>query len=117
MLTREDTVRIAAHFHLSVREFERRYTERIHGERLLRLLGEEKRCPFLGGDAEKGWCNVHDVKPVQCATYPFWPGVADNERGWLREAQICPGIGQGPDHSREWVQIQVRRATPTATGR
>jgi len=117
VITREDAARIAAHFKLSLRRFEHRYTERVHGETRLRLLGPEQRCPFLGGDDEKGWCNIHAVKPVQCATYPFWPGVADNNRGWQREMKTCPGVGQGPDHSREWVQIQIRAAAPTATGR
>jgi uncharacterized protein len=117
VLTREDAARIAASFKLSLRRFEERYTERVHGGIRLRLLGPEKRCPFLGGDDEIGWCNVHAVKPVQCATYPFWPGVADSERGWQAEMRTCPGIGQGSDHPQEWIQIQIRAASPTATGR
>ncbi len=117
VLTRADVARIAGHFKLSMRRFEERYAERVHGQTRLRLLGAEQRCPFLGGDDIKGWCNVHAVKPVQCATYPFWPGVADNDRSWQRESKTCPGIGQGPVHSREFVQIQIAAASPTATGR
>jgi len=116
-ITREDVSRLAAHYKLSIRKFSERYTKRVHGEIHLRLLGTEERCPFLGGDDTKGWCNVHAVKPVQCATYPFWPGVANSDRGWKREAEMCPGIGQGPAHKQEWIQIRIAAATPTATGR
>lgn len=116
-MTRDDARRIAAHLKLSLRQFERRYTERVHGEVRLKLLGEELSCPFLGGDEKKGGCNIHAVKPTQCATYPFWPGVADSDRGWKKEAATCPGIGQGPDHSQEWIQIRISAAAPTATGR
>lgn len=117
VLTREDTARIAAHFKLSLRQFQHRYTERVHGETQLRLLQPGHRCPFLGGTEEKWWCNIHVVKPVQCATYPFWPGVADSDRGWEKEKDVCPGIGQGPAHSTEFIQIQIRASQPTATGR
>ncbi len=102
---------------MSLRQFERRYTERVHGETRLRLLGKDHACPFLEGDEEKGRCGIHTVKPVQCATYPFWPGVADSDKGWKNEAATCPGIGQGPDHPREWILVQIKAASPTATGR
>jgi Fe-S-cluster containining protein len=115
VLTREDAARIAGHFQLSLRQFHRRYTDRVHGEIRLRLVAMQ--CPFLGGDESKGWCNIHAVKPVQCSTYPFWPGVADSDRGWRREMAMCPGIGQGETRSREWIQIQIAAAAPTATGR
>ena len=29
-----------------------------------------QRCVFLGED---NLCTVHTVRPLQCATYPFWP--------------------------------------------
>ena len=117
MLTRDDVRRIAAHLKLSLRQFERRHTERVHGETRVKLLGEEQACPFLGGDEERGGCNIHAAKPTQCATYPFWPGVADSDAGWKKEAGTCPGIGQGPNHTQEWIQIKMIAAAPTATGR
>ena len=115
VLTHADVARLAAHFKMSMRKFRERYTERIHGETRIRLLGAEKRCPFLGGDEVKGWCNIHPVKPVQCATYPFWPGVADNDFCWEKEMEVCPGIGQGPVHATDWIRIQIRVAEPTAS--
>ena len=117
VITREDARRISAHLQLSLRKFEQRYTERVHGEVRLRLLGAEQACPFLQGDEERGGCKIHPVKPVQCATYPFWPGVADSDSGWKKEADTCPGIGQGPVHDQASILVKISAATPTATGR
>lgn len=45
-------------------------------------------CPLLG---EEG-CTVHDIKPAQCATYPFWPEVMESPASWHREGVYCEGI-------------------------
>jgi Fe-S-cluster containining protein len=110
-------VRLAAFLSLSLRKFDRAYIDRVHGRLELRLRGDERRCPFLGGDAERGWCNVHPAKPAQCATYPFWPGLADHEGAWHSEREICPGIGQGPPIPGSLIQVQMQVAAATATGR
>lgn len=45
-------------------------------------------CPFL----VDGKCDVHDVKPRQCATYPFWDEIVDKKRTWTQEKVHCEGI-------------------------
>jgi hypothetical protein len=116
-LTREDVVRIAQYLGMSIRRFEKKHTERVDGYSNLRLQGKEQRCPFLGGNDERGWCRVHAAKPTQCATYPFWPHIAASEASWAREAQICPGIGQGEVVPPELVQIQVAAAGAVSRAR
>ena len=106
-LTREDVVRIAQYMKMSIRRFEKTYTERVDGRSNVKLEGPEAACPFLGGDENNGWCQIHDVKPLQCKTYPFWPHIAEDEDRWKREAERCPGIGQGPVISKKLVQIQL----------
>ena len=40
-------------------------------------------------------CGIYPVRPVQCASYPFWPHLTDSEEAWNAEASRCPGIGNG----------------------
>ncbi len=48
--------------------------------------------PFGGGPKQ---CGIHKVKPKPCAAYPFWPALMESEERWNKEAEFCPGIGQG----------------------
>jgi Fe-S-cluster containining protein len=56
-------------------------------------------CPLLGGNG----CTVQDIKPRQCATYPFWPEVVRNERTWRNEARACEGIGSGRHYGADAI--------------
>lgn len=51
-------------------------------------------CPLLGEDDR---CSVHDIKPLQCATYPFWNEVVASRWTWRREAFACEGIRDDGD--------------------
>ena len=48
-------------------------------------------CPLLGPTG----CTVHDIKPIQCATYPFWPEILASAESWAEEARECEGMGVG----------------------
>lgn len=50
-------------------------------------------CPFL----VDGLCSVHDVKPLQCRTYPFWPEIVGRAKTWKEEARYCEGISDDGD--------------------
>lgn len=47
-------------------------------------------CPFL--DASN-LCSIHEIKPLQCRTYPFWPDLVASRTAWDAERQWCEGIG------------------------
>jgi Fe-S-cluster containining protein len=49
-------------------------------------------CPFLG----KQGCSIHEAKPKQCSTYPFWKENLESKVSWKSESENCPGIGLGP---------------------
>lgn len=51
---------------------------------------------------EKG-CSVYEARPIQCSSYPFWKGIADNADSWSRESLDCPGINKGKLISGEAV--------------
>ena len=56
---------------------------------------------MLDGD---GRCRVYPVRPLQCATWPFWTENLKPEtwNGPVRET--CPGIGQGRLYSRAEIE-------------
>ncbi len=90
-LTAEDRDRIAAHLGMSAAEFERRYCDH-DPDGLLRLTNPSSNsCHFL----LEGGCAVHDVKPLQCRTFPFWPENVRSRQAWKGVRGYCPGIGVG----------------------
>ena len=40
-------------------------------------------------------CSIHDVKPLQCRTFPYWPEYVGSKGSWKNLRQFCPGIGVG----------------------
>jgi uncharacterized protein len=98
-LTNADRDRIAAWLGLDAAEFERRYCERSGGELRLSIPARDS-CHFL----LEGGCAIHDVKPLQCRTFPFWPENVTHKRAWKSLSQFCPGIGVGEILPREDVR-------------
>ena len=98
-LTEADAGRISKRLGMTVAEFERRYVYRTRNLRRLRTA-REVRCPFLTAEG----CSIHEVKPVQCRAFPFWPELVESKQEWLKTAQWCPGIGKG-----ELIQIESAR--------
>lgn len=45
-------------------------------------------CPLLGAQG----CRVHDIKPTQCSTYPFWPEILETRKTWKDEKPWCEGM-------------------------
>lgn len=107
-LDEDDIGRLAGFLGLSRARFEQVFVAR--GARRHLRFESRDRCPFLVGNERYGFCGVHEAKPTQCATYPFWPGLADDPKRWKEEASYCPGIGHGPRVPGKLVQIEMRRA-------
>lgn len=68
------------------------------------IVTENAPCPMLQGDL----CQVHEVRPRQCRSYPFWPETTSSE-AWAVEAAHCPGIGLGTPWPTETVAEIVER--------
>lgn len=63
---------------------------------------EGESCPFLVDEQ----CSVHDIKPRQCATYPFWEEVTMHRFTWAQEASLCEGIQpDGELYTPELIQL------------
>jgi hypothetical protein len=101
-LTEEDIPRLAAFLRMKTAAFEERYVYRTRHLRRLRVP-RHAQCEFL----KDGGCSVHPAKPLQCASFPYWPELVEkgNKKNWKKTGEWCPGIGKGA-----LVQIQAARA-------
>jgi uncharacterized protein len=90
-LTEGDLVRAAEFLGMTPKAFEKKYVYRTR-KRIRLLVPRDSQCFFLRSDG----CSIHPAKPTQCRVFPFWPELVESKREWLKAAQYCPGIGQGP---------------------
>ena len=102
-LTEPDLKRIAERLELTPKKFEKRFAKREHGDLLL-TTPEDTDCHFL----EDGGCSIHEVKPLQCRTFPFWPGNVKTKGSWKALRSYCPGVGIGDPLDREQVRREVK---------
>ena len=58
-------------------------------------------CVMLDGGAR---CLVYEVRPVQCRTWPFWPGNLASPQAWQAAARRCPGMDAGPRYVFEQIE-------------
>jgi len=87
---------------MTARAFQKKYLYRTRNLRRLRIP-RQAQCIFL----EKTGCRIHTVKPLQCRTFPFWPGLIDEKAEWRATAKWCPGIDQGEPVDMESAETQA----------
>lgn len=95
--------RLAAHLNLSVEDFTSKYTvAEDDGARVLRFEGD--RCVFL----DQKMCSVHQAKPVQCRTWPFWQETLASEQAYQELVRdLCPGSLAGPRVPADEIRRQM----------
>ena len=64
-------------------------------------------CIFLKRQEGKTFCKIHEVKPTQCRTWPFWTFNLKSPEHWNGAARNCPGMNRGRRHS--FAQIEALR--------
>ena len=86
-VNRAEREALADHLGLGRKEFDRRYTRRDEtGHRTLSF--RDGACVFLEGAS----CRVHEAKPVQCRTWPFWAENLESPAAWQEAVlDFCPG--------------------------
>jgi len=89
-LTENEAQRIAAFFTISERDFLERFTS-VEEDRFLLKDKEDQTCVFL----RHPLCQIYEVRPLQCRTYPFWSENLKNRNRWDLTRKECPGIGKG----------------------
>lgn len=106
-LSKKDVEAISSFLGVGEAEFIEIYCRKVdYGLYYMLSLKEKDNydCIFLSREG----CKIYPVRPLQCATYPFWRGIADSDEAWLDEMKSCPGIGKGRIYSRKEVDDIVR---------
>ena len=102
-VTFNDRKRLAKHLGMSLPEFTKRYTTAADG--MVHLKDPERDCPFF----RSGRCGVHDARPWQCRTWPFWPENM-HPKVWERDvASFCPGVGKGRLYTAEEIEAIMQK--------
>lgn len=100
----EERKRLAQFLDLPKRDFDARFIRRDgDGHRRLRFV--DGHCCFL----EDSTCIVHEAKPVQCRTWPFWEELLESEQAYRRQVlDFCPGSqADGPVVPAESIRAQM----------
>lgn len=67
---------------------EKQYLRLLDGRWALQELRPHYDCVFLDGKA----CKIYSARPLQCRTFPFWPGAVASLESWQHAATYCEGI-------------------------
>ncbi len=88
-LTPKEMENIAAFLAVDIETFKSSYLRKIRYRYSLkeRQVGESFECIFFDADAKN--CSIYPVRPVQCATFPFWDYFKEHIDEVVEE---CPGI-------------------------
>ena len=109
-LSRADLRRLLSRLDLDFRRFFHDYCTLVDvGNGMALSLREVTRNRFSNDCAlwgEKG-CTVYEDRPLQCATYPFWPSIMESKSVWKREASVCRGIDSGEPRSKTYIEERL----------
>jgi len=106
-LSREDLRRLSINSGVSEEEFSQKFCRKVDlgiTTRLSLIETEDNDCIFW----DQG-CTVYKARPLQCRTYPFWPGILSSPAEWERESRECPGINQGKKHSAREISNVLKK--------
>lgn len=89
----EEIEKIAEHLSLSIKEFSQKYLKFVKGRYSLRDDSRNNYdCIFLKNNK----CQIYQLRPKQCRTYPWWPSTLKSKAEWEEAARSCEGINH-PD--------------------
>ena len=103
-VNQEEIDAMAARVELSSEQFEEHYTRKIGARRSLKEFSNGD-CVFFNHDTRH--CEVYDLRPRQCRTWPFWASNLKSPEAWAATCEDCPGSGQGKLYQLD--EIEERR--------
>lgn len=95
---------MAAVLKLVVGAFERRYVRRV-GVRKSLVEFSDGDCVFFDNHSRR--CQVYEVRPRQCRTWPFWTSNLRTPETWQQTCLDCPGADHGPLFTLHKIQAQL----------
>ncbi len=102
-VNKSEIAALAAAMRIDVEEFQRRYV-RLVGIRKSLVEFRNGDCVFF--DDQSQTCQVYEVRPRQCRTWPFWASNLRTPRAWQQTCDECPGADHGPLVSLAAIQEQ-----------
>jgi len=98
-LSQEDLTRLSSFLNLNKEAFIKKYCRYVKnkGKKFLSLKEKKNLDCIFWNKSKKGnfnACQVYKARPVQCSTFPFWPGHM-NVKSWNELSNWCPGINNG----------------------
>eukprot|EP01130_Rhizamoeba_saxonica_P014220 TRINITY_DN618_c0_g1_i1.p1 TRINITY_DN618_c0_g1~~TRINITY_DN618_c0_g1_i1.p1 ORF type:complete len:181 (-),score=30.09 TRINITY_DN618_c0_g1_i1:11-553(-) len=87
-LSPKDRVDIPAYLGIPQTKFMEEYVEIRENEHYI-LQSKQDKCIFLN---DKNQCDIYEMRPIQCSTYPYWSDVLKSKRSWNQEKKYCEGI-------------------------
>ena len=103
-VNQEEIDAMAARVEMSREDFEDHYTRKIGARRSLKEFSNGD-CVFFDHDTRH--CEVYDLRPRQCRTWPFWDSNLKSPEAWAETCEGCPGSGQGKLYQLD--EIEERR--------
>jgi Fe-S-cluster containining protein len=88
---------------ISAAEFEKRYVRQVGIRKSLVELPNGD-CVFF--DSDRRCCQIYEVRPRQCRTWPFWASNLSSPQSWREVADRCPGCNRGQIVPVEEIQRQ-----------
>jgi Fe-S-cluster containining protein len=104
-VTDADIRAIAEQLHITEDQMRRDYVRKVGRRQSLREVKRTKDCAFLtecNGDGRG--CKVYSARPIQCRTWPFWPGNLTSPDAWAHAGMRCRGINRGRRYTLEEIQ-------------
>ena len=76
-----------------------------------------ERCIFLAPDNK---CQIYQVRPTQCRTFPYWPHTVASKYDWERTQAQCEGIRRLPEDKNSMAKesgdaVDTMDPVPTST--
>jgi uncharacterized protein len=90
-VSKEDIENIASFLKMSFDDFMKKYTRICFGKVSL-IEKPNFDCIFY----ENKKCKIYNSRPIQCATYPWWPNILKDEKSLNSIKEDCPGL-DAPD--------------------
>ena len=87
-ITLKEAAEIAAFLNLELITFKQKYILNEQGWLVIHTHNPHNNC-FLD---DTGECLIYSVRPMQCRTYPAWPGIWQNKDTFKAESKICLGL-------------------------
>ncbi|MEI8124617.1 MAG: YkgJ family cysteine cluster protein [Parachlamydiaceae bacterium] len=105
-VTKEEIETIASHLGMTVKDFGKRYLRSVYGRYSLVEKKETYDCIFLKDKK----CQIYQVRPTQCRTFPWWAENLKSPEAWKEAAKHCEGIScDAPVVPFEEIQPQLER--------